>query len=179
MTVAPLTATVLADADDSNAGIASGVNNAIARVASLVAIAAVGAVVASVFASRLDDEVGPAALKRPAVAREVAQAKRQPLSTLSVSGVPDELAASLSQAAEDSSVHAFHVGLGIAIALVTLGGVLGLVGIVNPRRRVEAADCPGGQFVGQPEDATRQSPCDWGEQALETVKLPAREPAGA
>ena len=31
MTVAPLTATVLADADDSNAGIASGVNNALAR----------------------------------------------------------------------------------------------------------------------------------------------------
>src|SRR5918992_1434945 len=33
MTVAPLTSTVLADADESNAGIASGVNNAIARVA--------------------------------------------------------------------------------------------------------------------------------------------------
>ena len=49
MTVAPLTATVLADADDSNAGIASGVNNAIARVAGLVAIAAVGAVVAASF----------------------------------------------------------------------------------------------------------------------------------
>ena len=45
MTVAPLTATVLADADESNAGIASGVNNAIARVASLIAIAAVGALV--------------------------------------------------------------------------------------------------------------------------------------
>ena len=42
MTVAPLTATVLADADESNAGIASGVNNAIARVASLIAIAGVG-----------------------------------------------------------------------------------------------------------------------------------------
>src|SRR4051794_34942760 len=39
-TVAPLTATVLADADESNAGIASGVNNAIARVAGLLAIAA-------------------------------------------------------------------------------------------------------------------------------------------
>ena len=33
VTVAPLTATVLAEADESNAGIASGVNNAIARVA--------------------------------------------------------------------------------------------------------------------------------------------------
>ena len=71
MTVAPLTATVLADADESNAGIASGVNNAIARVAGLVAIAAVGAVVAAAFGSKLEDEVGSAALKRPEVARAV------------------------------------------------------------------------------------------------------------
>jgi hypothetical protein len=177
MTVAPLTSTVLADADDSNAGIASGVNNAIARVASLVAIAAVGAVVASSFGSRLDDEVGAAALKRPAVAREVEKAKRQPLSTLSVQGVPDDVAASLSEAAEDSSVHAFRMGLGIATWLVAMGGLLGLLGIVNPRRRVEAADCPGGQFVGQPRDASRQSPCDWGDQALPVAHLPEAEPA--
>ncbi len=42
MTVAPLTATVLADADDRNAGIASGINNAIARVAGLLGVALVG-----------------------------------------------------------------------------------------------------------------------------------------
>jgi EmrB/QacA subfamily drug resistance transporter len=36
LTVAPLTATVLADADDRDAGIASAVNNAVARVAGLV-----------------------------------------------------------------------------------------------------------------------------------------------
>jgi EmrB/QacA subfamily drug resistance transporter len=42
MIVAPLTATVLADADDSDAGIASGVNNAVARVAGLLGIAVVG-----------------------------------------------------------------------------------------------------------------------------------------
>jgi EmrB/QacA subfamily drug resistance transporter len=42
--VAPLTAAILGDADESNAGIASGVNNAVARVASLLATAAIGAV---------------------------------------------------------------------------------------------------------------------------------------
>ncbi len=47
MTVAPLTAAVLADADDSDAGIASAINNAVARVAGLVGIAAIGAVIAS------------------------------------------------------------------------------------------------------------------------------------
>jgi EmrB/QacA subfamily drug resistance transporter len=46
LTVAPLTATVLADADESDAGIASAVNNAVARVAALVGVAVVGVVVA-------------------------------------------------------------------------------------------------------------------------------------
>jgi predicted MFS family arabinose efflux permease len=54
MTVAPLTATVLADADESNAGIASAVNNAIARVAGLLATASIGAVVGS--ASGIDTD---------------------------------------------------------------------------------------------------------------------------
>jgi EmrB/QacA subfamily drug resistance transporter len=46
MTVAPLTATVLADAEDSDAGIASAINNSVARIAGLVGVSVIGVVVA-------------------------------------------------------------------------------------------------------------------------------------
>jgi hypothetical protein len=161
MTVAPLTATVLADADESNAGIASGVNNAIARVASLVAIAAVGAIVASSFGSKLDEELAGRAQGNPQLQAAIEDAKRQPLAEVVVPGRPEAEQGEVSDASEDASVSAFRVGIGISTVLVALGGVLGLIGIVNPRRRVEAEDCPGGQLVGMSREGARQSPCDW------------------
>lgn len=54
MTVAPLTATVLAAADEGNAGTASGINNAIARTAGLLGIALVGALVAGRYGAEAD-----------------------------------------------------------------------------------------------------------------------------
>jgi EmrB/QacA subfamily drug resistance transporter len=54
LTVAPLTATVMADAVRGDSGIASGVNNAVARVAGLLGIAAVGVAVAGRSGAELD-----------------------------------------------------------------------------------------------------------------------------
>ena len=47
LTVAPLTATVLGGVPESEAGMASAINNAVARIGSLLAVAAIGAVVAT------------------------------------------------------------------------------------------------------------------------------------
>ena len=46
-TVAPLTATVLDSVEERHVGIASGVNNGVARVAGLLAIAVLGAVISA------------------------------------------------------------------------------------------------------------------------------------
>ena len=176
MTVAPLTATVLADADESNAGIASGVNNAIARVAGLVAIAGVGALVASAYGSALVDELGATA-DRPEVAPAVEEAKKQPLATVEVQDAPPQVRETVAAAAEDASVTAFRVGIGISAVLVALGGLLGLAGIKNPRRRVEAEHCAGGQLAGVPREGARDSPCDWQRPAGQRG-APEPAPAG-
>ncbi len=171
--VAPLTATVLSDADEHNAGIASAVNNAIARVAGLVAIAAIGALVASQYGARLEDELGDVA-SPPAVQAALTEIEGRPFAVERPEGLDPSTSARLVQAQESASVESFHFGIGIAVVLVGLGGVLGFAGIRNPRRAVAAEGCPGGQFVGVPEDASRQSPCDW-HRELPVVTLPARE----
>jgi predicted MFS family arabinose efflux permease len=84
LTVAPLTTTVLADAGRGDAGIASAVNNAVARVAGLLGIAIVG---------------------------------------LAVTGSRDQL-----------DLHGFRMAMTVTAFLVGAGGVIGAVGIVNPKR---------------------------------------------
>jgi EmrB/QacA subfamily drug resistance transporter len=147
-TVAPLTATVLSDADEANAGIASGVNNAVARVAGLIAIAAVGAVISAQFKSTLDESLAGIPVS-PAARSLVSQARQQTLARVD----PARAGIAIAHAVEEASVHAFHVGIVISAVLVAIGGVLGLVGIRNPRREVRCADCAGGQLAGQPLDA--------------------------
>jgi len=65
-TVAPLTATVLDSVEERHVGIASGVNNGIARVAGLLAIAVLGAVISAKFGAA----VGGAAGANPLTASE-------------------------------------------------------------------------------------------------------------
>jgi MFS family permease len=156
MTVAPLTAAVLAGADEDQAGIASGVNNAIARVAGLLGTAAVGAAVAASFGSTLERRLAGSTLG-PAARAAISQAKRLPLGHPDVHALPPAQARALTSAAEQASLHSFHLGLAVAAALVAGGGFVGLVGIRNPRRLVRAETCPGGQLVGASAELARSA----------------------
>jgi len=155
ITVAPLTAAVLAGVEDEHAGVASGVNNAIARVAGLLAIGVVGALVSAQFSSTLDDRFGSEPLSPPA-RQAVERARSRPLTVHSARRLPGRQRATVRAGLEDASVDAFRVGIAAAAILTMLGGAVSAVGIVNPRRRVEATECPGGAIVGASRDLARR-----------------------
>jgi EmrB/QacA subfamily drug resistance transporter len=155
MTVAPLTAAVLAGADAGQAGIASAVNNAVARIAGLLGTAAVGAIVAAQFGSALDHRLAAVTLT-PAGRTAAVHAKRLTLGRPPVSGLPAGEAHALITAADGASTSAFHTGILVAAALVSAGGLAGAAGIRNPRRRVAARECAGGSLVGAPRDSARE-----------------------
>jgi EmrB/QacA subfamily drug resistance transporter len=138
MTVAPLTTTVLDSVEERHMGIGSGVNNAVARVAGVLAIAALGAIVSAQFTSSVDDRLGDRPLSAPAE-RAVENAKEQPLTAGDVSDVPRAEATELDDALVDSSVSAFHLGILISAALMVAGGLISLLGVRNPEPRPERA----------------------------------------
>ena len=132
LTVAPLTTTVLAGVENEGAGIASAVNNAVARVAGLLGTAGVGAIVAAHFGATLHARLATVTLGR-AVHKTIAAAERLVLGRPSVSGLPRAQGNAILRAADAASLSSFHLGIAIAAALLTLGALIGLAGIRNPR----------------------------------------------
>ena len=137
LTVAPLTAAVLGGVAEEHAGIASAVNNAVARVGGLLAVAAVGAVVAAQLLDANADSPGAAAAR---TARQRALTRRR--------RVRARRAPRVQPALDDASVARSTSPCSSPALLVALGGVLSAVGIENPRRTVPCEGCPGGAAVG-------------------------------
>jgi EmrB/QacA subfamily drug resistance transporter len=132
-TVAPLTATVLDSVAENRVGIASGINNGVSRVAGLLAIAVLGAVISAHFGARLDSELGSRPLS-PAATSAVVEAKEQPLGVPKVDEVGTLEAPRIVAASADASTSAFRLGALLAGLLMILGGIAAGVGIRNPRR---------------------------------------------
>ena len=82
ITVAPLTSTVMGAVDRRHAGVASGINNAVARAAGLLAIAALGVVLVACFDAALDRELASMTLSPGALA--VVQEQRSRLAAADV-----------------------------------------------------------------------------------------------
>lgn len=123
ISVAPLTATVMGAVDQRQAGAASGINNAVARIAGMLAVALFGAMAVGVFGTALD-----ARMDRIGVAPELRRAMEAQIPRLAEATVPPDVAGETRQALETAAAEAFlrafrvvmltAAGLSLASALI-------------------------------------------------------------
>ena len=126
ITVAPLTTTVMGAVDRSHAGVASGVNNAVARVAGLLAIAVFGVVLARTFATSVAprlDRVGLAPEVRAATDRQLVKMTGAELDSV-VALQPSQRAA-VREAIDGAFVSTFRLLMLMAAALALLSAAAG------------------------------------------------------
>ena len=123
VTVAPLTTVVMNSVDQDRAGTASGINNAVARVASVLAVAVLGVVMVSAFASRLN--YGLARLGLPPDVLHSLQADEIKLAGLQAPGdLEPNTKASVKESVQGAFVFGFRIvtvicaGLSLASAAV-------------------------------------------------------------
>jgi EmrB/QacA subfamily drug resistance transporter len=109
VSVAPLTTTVMSSIDQSRAGVASGINNAVSRVAGLLAIAVLGLVFAASFNGRLERGLG--ALGIAGAERHAVEAQRGRLAAAASDDVR------VQRLIRESFVGAYGVVLWIAVGL--------------------------------------------------------------
>jgi len=108
ITVAPLTTAVMGAVEQRHAGIASGINNAVSRVAGLLAIAIFGIIVLSVFTSSLDSHLATLHLS-PGVQQAI-EMQRVKLAAITLpTNVSSQTQAALKNAIDESFVSSFRL----------------------------------------------------------------------
>lgn len=124
LTVAPLTTTVMGAVEAGHSGVASGVNNAVARVAGLLAIAVFGVVLSRTFETRVTprlDDLALAPAARAAIERELPRFAGADLGR--VPALDQSQRAAARKAIDESFVAAFRrVMIGTAILALLAAG---------------------------------------------------------
>jgi len=122
VTVAPLTTTVMNSVGAEQAGLASGVNNAVSRAGALLAIAVFGLVMSAAFDASLDE--GLKALELPAKVQAAIVEQRPKLAAIAVpAGLPEAKAAGIKQAVGESFVAGFRRVMLVCAALAVLSAL--------------------------------------------------------
>jgi hypothetical protein len=128
ITVAPLTTTVMTAAGRTHAGVASGVNNAVARIGGLVAIALLGVILSRSFESRVTPKLESMSLSTAArgdIQRELPKMAGMKLDSLA-SVAPAERA-QVRSAVDSSFVGAYRVVMLLVGALAAAAALVGLM----------------------------------------------------
>jgi EmrB/QacA subfamily drug resistance transporter len=124
VTVAPLTTAVMGSVESHRAGVASGINNAVARAASLLAIAALAVVLRARFDGELDRRLGDLHLAAPIAARVAAE--RSKLAAADLAGLDPATQGVLRGAFDAAYVAGFRA---LTIACAILSATSALVGL--------------------------------------------------
>jgi EmrB/QacA subfamily drug resistance transporter len=132
ISVAPLTTAVMGAVDESHAGLASGINNAVSRVAGLLAIAVLGIVVSSTFNRSLDRRL--AALPLPPETRRQLDGERVKLAGARVpAGLETGIGRSVARAIEESFLASFRLAM-LLMAGLALASALGAAWTIDEKR---------------------------------------------
>jgi EmrB/QacA subfamily drug resistance transporter len=132
LTVAPLTTAVMASVEARHAGVASGINNAVARAAGLLSVAALGVILRARFDAELDREL--ARLSLPNDLRSLIESQRGRLAGVELGSDLDAgTRDALRHALDASFVSGFRTLMVVCAALAALAAMAALV-LVEGRR---------------------------------------------